>query len=102
MIRTGHHILSILALSVIAIAVVGCGPTGSLGTVPPVSRTPAPSVDPGPPDITPEPSADAVRRPDALRAPQPVAGEPDRDAQAHAYPGPSRHDGDPRLLRARR
>lgn len=53
---TGHHILSILAISVIAIAVVACGPTGGLGTVPPVVRTPAPSVDPGPPDMTPEPS----------------------------------------------
>jgi germination protein M len=54
--RHGQHILSVLAFSVISIAVVACGPTGGLGTVPPIVRTPAPSVDPGPPDMTPEPS----------------------------------------------
>ena len=54
--RTRHHTLSVFTLSVIAIAAAACGPTGGLGTVPPVVRTPAPSVDPGPPDMTPEPS----------------------------------------------
>ena len=38
--RTGHRILSVLALSAIAVAVAACGPTGGLGTVPPVVRTP--------------------------------------------------------------
>ena len=71
--RTGHRILSFLALSVIAIAVVACGPTGGLGTVPPIVRTPAPSVDPGPPDMTPEPSDGAT--PSAPPS-QPPSGNP--------------------------
>jgi germination protein M len=54
--RTAQRILSALTLSIITVAVVGCGPTGGLGTVPPEPRTPAPSVEPGPPDMTPEPS----------------------------------------------
>jgi germination protein M len=61
--RDGHHIRSVLALSVMAIAAVACGPSGGLGTVPPVVRTPAPSVDPGPPDMTPQPSDGAPSAP---------------------------------------
>jgi germination protein M len=61
--RIGQPILSILALSVLAVATVGCTASGGLGTVPPVPRTPAPSVDPGPPDMTPEPSASATPSP---------------------------------------
>ncbi len=61
MIRPAHrirptHILTALTLSVVAIAVGACGPTGGLGTVPPIAPTPTPSVDPGPPDRTPQPS----------------------------------------------
>jgi hypothetical protein len=76
MIRTGHHIRFVLALSVIAIAVVACGPTGGLGTVPPVVRTPAPSVDPGPPDMTPEPSADPSVVPTPSAPPSQSPGSP--------------------------
>ena len=53
-----HPILAVLAFAVLSVAVVGCGPTGALGTVPPVPRTPTPSVDPGPPDMTPQPSGE--------------------------------------------
>ncbi|HUP54250.1 MAG TPA: GerMN domain-containing protein [Methylomirabilota bacterium] len=52
-----HPILPVLAFAVLTLAVAACGPTGALGTVPPVPRTPTPSVDPGPPDLTPEPSS---------------------------------------------
>ncbi len=62
-IRPAHHVLTAVALSVVAIAVAACGPTGGLGTVPPVIRTPAPSADPGPPDMTPEPTAVASPTP---------------------------------------
>ena len=63
--RIGHPIRSIVALSVLAVATVGCSTTGGLGTVPPVPRTAAPSVDAGPPDMTPEPSASAAPSPSA-------------------------------------
>ena len=89
MIRTGHHIRSILALSVIAIAVVGCGPTGSLGTVPPVSRTPAPSVDPGPPDMTPEPSADPSVDPTPSAPPSQSPGSPTATPKPTPTPAPA-------------
>ena len=89
MIRTGHHILSILALSVIAIAVVACGPTGSLGTVPPVSRTPAPSVDPGPPDMTPEPSADPSVDPTPSAPPSQSPGSPTATPKPTPTPAPA-------------
>lgn len=56
--RSVSRIRTILAVSAMTIGVVACGPTGGLGTVPPVVRTPAPSVEPGPPDMTPEPSVD--------------------------------------------
>ena len=96
MIRTGHHILSILALSAIAIAVVACGPTGGLGTVPPVVRTPAPSVDPGPPDMTPEPSD--VATPTAPAASQPPAGTP--GPTARPTPTPTKAPADTMVIRA--
>ena len=64
--RTTPHVLSAVALSVVAIAVVACGPTGGLGTVPPITRTPVPSVDPGPPDQTPAPSVDVTPSPSAV------------------------------------
>jgi hypothetical protein len=51
-----HPILAVLAFAVLTVAVAACGPTGALGTVPPAPRTPTPSIDPGPPDMTPEPS----------------------------------------------
>ena len=63
--RIGHPIRSILALSILAVAAVGCTTTGGLGTVPPVPRTPAPSVDAGPPDMTPAPSDSATPSPSA-------------------------------------
>ena len=89
MIRTGHHILAILALSVIAIAVVACGPTGSLGTVPPVSRTPTPSVDPGPPDMTPEPSADPSVDPSPSAPPSQSPGSPTATPKPTPTPAPA-------------
>ncbi len=88
--RTGHRNLSILALSAIAIAVVACGPTGSLGTVPPVVRTPAPSVDPGPPDMTPEPSGEPSIDPTPSTPPSPTpAGSPGQTAKPTPTPTPT-------------
>jgi germination protein M len=54
--RTGHPMLRVLAVSMMTMAVIACATSGGLGTVPP-EPTPAPSVDLGPPDLTPEPSA---------------------------------------------
>lgn len=73
--RPADHIRSALALSLVAIAVVACGPTGGLGTVPPMPRTPVPSIDAGPPDMTPEPSNGATPTPDPSQTPgsDPVA-----------------------------
>jgi hypothetical protein len=73
--RPADHIRSALALSLVAIAVVACGPTGGLGTVPPVPRTPVPSIDSGPPDMTPEPSDGGTPTADPSQAPSsdPVA-----------------------------
>jgi hypothetical protein len=51
-----HPILTVLAFAFLTVAVAACGPTGALGTVPPAPRTPTPSIDPGPPDMTPAPS----------------------------------------------
>jgi len=59
MTRSSHHILSVVAIPVLAVVVAACGPTGALGTVPPEPRTPAPSIDQGPPDMTPAPSGTA-------------------------------------------
>ena len=55
--RSAHPILSLLGISILTAAIVACSPSGSLGTVPPEPRTPAPSADAGPPDMTPGPSA---------------------------------------------
>jgi germination protein M len=96
MIRTHHPVLSILALSVIAIAVVGCGPTGSLGTVPPVTRTPVPSADPGPPDMTPEPSADPSVDPTPSAPPSQSPGSP----TATPKPTPTQAPADTMVIRA--
>jgi germination protein M len=93
--RTGHRILSVLALSAIAIAVVACGPTGGLGTVPPVVRTPAPSVDPGPPDMTPEPSDDPTPSAPPSQAP---SGSP--APTARPTPTPTRTPADTMVIRA--
>jgi len=74
---------------------VACGPTGGLGTVPPVVRTPAPSVDAGPPDMTPEPSAD----PTPTAAPsQSPSGSP--APTARATPTPTRNPADKMVIRA--
>jgi germination protein M len=45
-----------LALSGLVVASAACANSGSLGTVPTVPPTAAPSVDAGPPDVTPAPS----------------------------------------------
>jgi germination protein M len=73
--RIGHPIRSIVAMSVLAVAAVGCSTTGGLGTVPPVPRTPAPSVDAGPPDMTPAPSVSPSTSPTPGESPSgsPVA-----------------------------
>ena len=94
--RTGHRILSLLAISIIAIAVVACGPTGGLGTVPPVVRTPAPSVDPGPPDMTPEPSDGAT--PTAPPPSQSPAGSP--GPTARPTPTPTKAPAQTMVIRA--
>ena len=62
--RRRRHVFSVLALSGLFVALVAlsaCSPSGGLGTVPPPPPTSAaPSIDPGPPDITPEPSPTAI------------------------------------------
>ena len=69
----------------LTIAVVACGPSGGLGTVPPAPPTPAPSADPGPPDMTPEPSATP---PTPERRPR--AHSPSRRPRRHADARPPR------------
>jgi Sporulation and spore germination/Immunoglobulin-like domain of bacterial spore germination len=51
-----HSSLLALALSSIVIVAAACSTSGSLGAVPTVPPTAAPSVDAGPPDVTPAPS----------------------------------------------
>jgi germination protein M len=93
--RTTHPILTSLALSAIAIAVVACGPTGGLGTVPPVVRTPAPSVEPGPPDMTPEPSPGVTPSPSPSETP---AGSP--APTARPTPSPTQTPAERMVIRA--
>ncbi len=58
MIATHHRsLVPALALCALLLATVACSPSGSLGQVPTVPPTEAPSVDPGPSDETPAPSA---------------------------------------------
>jgi len=75
MITIGQRIRTVLAVLVVATAAAACSPSGSLGTVPP-EATPAPSVDPGSPDLTPEPSAGPTATPAASAVPstQPSGG----------------------------
>lgn len=54
--RNVRSLVHLLAVSVVAVAIVGCASSGGLGTLRP-EPTAAPSIDPGPPDLTPEPSA---------------------------------------------
>ena len=97
--RTGHHILAVLAFTALTVAVAACGPTGALGTVPPVPRTPAPSIDPGPPDMTPEPSDGASPTPPPSASPSSgPSGSPAATPQptATATPAP----GETMVIRA--
>ena len=77
MIPIGQRTRIVLAVLVFATATVACSPSGSLGTVPP-EPTPAPSVDPGAPDLTPEPSASPTATPPPSAAPSstPSGGQP--------------------------
>jgi germination protein M len=52
-----RNILPTLAISALLLATAACSPSGSLGQVPTVPPTEAPSIDPGPSDETPAPSA---------------------------------------------
>ena len=90
-----HPILAVLALAVLTVAVAACGPTGALGTVPPVPRTPTPSIDPGPPDMTPEPSG--VPTPDATPSPPPSSSPSGSPAET---PRPTPASGDTIVIRA--
>ncbi len=57
MIATRHrNILPALAISALLLATAACSPSGSLGQVPTVPPTEAPSIDPGPSDETAAPS----------------------------------------------
>jgi Sporulation and spore germination/Immunoglobulin-like domain of bacterial spore germination len=89
--RSGPRILSILAISLLTVAVAACGPTGALGTVPPAPRTPAPSVDPGPPDLTPAPSNSPT--------PSPTPGSTPSSAPA-VTPTPTPASADTMVIRA--
>jgi germination protein M len=51
-----HRSILVLALFGVVVASAACANSGSLGTVPTVPPTAAPSIDPGPPDETPAPS----------------------------------------------
>jgi germination protein M len=92
--RYSHPNLSVLALSVMTLALVACTSTGGLGTVPPVPRTPAPSVDAGPPDMTPEPSDSATPNP----TPASPSGSPDSTPKPTPQTTPS--SGDTMVIRA--
>ena len=52
-----RRLIPALTLSALLLATAGCSPSGSLGQVPTVPPTDAPSIDPGPSDETPAPSA---------------------------------------------
>lgn len=90
-----HPILAVLAFAVLSVAVIGCGPTGALGTVPPVPRTPTPSVDPGPPDLTPEPSG--APTPSATPDSTPSGSPAETPAPT---PTPTQASGDTIVIRA--
>lgn len=52
-----RNLLPALALCALLLATAACSPSGSLGQVPTVPPTEAPSIDPGPSDETPAPTA---------------------------------------------
>ncbi|HEX2469598.1 MAG TPA: GerMN domain-containing protein [Candidatus Limnocylindrales bacterium] len=54
---THRSLVPVLALSALLLATVACSPSGSLGQVPTVPPTEAPSIDPGPSDEPPASSA---------------------------------------------
>lgn len=51
-----RSIIPALALATLLLATAACSASGSLGQVPTIPPTPAPSIDSGPPDETPAPS----------------------------------------------
>jgi spore germination protein GerM len=91
--RNGHRIRTILAISFMAVVVAACSTSGGLGTIPPEPRTPAPSVEPGPPDMTPEPS------PSATPTPTPGA-TPNGSPVETPKPTPTPASGDTMVIRA--
>jgi germination protein M len=94
-----HPILAVLALAVLTVAVTACGPTGALGTVPPVPRTPTPSIDPGPPDMTPEPSGAPTHS--ATPSPPPSSSPSGNPAETpKPTPTPTRSSGETIVIRA--
>jgi germination protein M len=58
-----RSVLQILALSGIVVVSAACSTSGSLGTVPTVPPTAAPSIDAGPPDETPAPPSSPTPTP---------------------------------------
>jgi germination protein M len=92
--RDRHPTLSVLALSVMTLALVACTSTGGLGTVPPVPRTPAPSVDAGPPDMTPQPSDSATP------SPTPVSPSGSPESTPKATPQTTSSTGETMVIRA--
>ncbi len=93
-----HPILAV-AFAVLTVAVAACGPTGALGTVPPVPRTPTPSIDAGPPDMTPEPSG--APTPSATPNPPPSSspsGSPTETPKP--TPTPTEASGETMVIRA--
>ncbi len=94
MIPVGQRILTVLAVLAVATAVIGCSPSGSLGTVPP-EPTPAPSVVPGPPDLTPEPSVGPT-----ASLPPSTSPSSSPTGSSAATPTPTTATGDTMIVRA--
>jgi germination protein M len=94
-----HPSLAVLAFAVLTVAVAACGPTGGLGTVPPEPRTPTPSIDSGPPDMTPEPSDGASPSPTPISTPSSSpSGSPAETPKP--TPTPTEASGDTMVIRA--
>ena len=96
MMVSGHRRSApLLAVAMLTIAVVGCGPSGALGTVPSAPPTSAPSADAGPPDMTPEPTTSAMPSATPSTAP---SGDPAATPVPTA--APTQAPGDTMVVRA--
>ena len=92
-----HPILAVLAFAVLTVAAAACGPTGALGTVPPEPHTPTPSIESGPPDLTPGPSTSPSATPGSTPSSSP-GGTPAETP--NPTPTPTQASGDTMVIRA--